>query len=763
MKKLILALFTIALFKNAISQCTTTNATSCICADGSNDCDLLPDITISWQGILYYAGGPDEYPQVCNPPCGGNDGRLRITGSTPNIGLGPLTVRGTNYFVCGTDTFQSATTPGNCPDGSIPRQLIKQRIYHKNGNTMTFYDRWAGAMTYHPGHGHNHVDDWGVFTLRINNGDPNPLNWPIVGTGAKLGFCLMDYGQCGTGPSSTYYGHCRDNNTVYGQGNILINSNFPNWGLGGGSYGCSVVEQGISSGWTDVYSKYLDGMWINLPPDLCNGEYWIVVEVDPLNFFLESDETNNYTAVPFTLTQQNPPGNPVAYITSNRAPQICVGDNITLTANAGISYLWSNGATTQSITVNQPGSYTVTVNSYCGTTTSQPFVVTQLPQPSLPIVQNDTICAGQSAILTATGSGTINWYNTNGTLLHTGNTFVTPTLNATTNYIVQNVESYASTTYIGPTSNTIGIGTYNNGQYLIFNASQPIKIVSVLVYADVAGVRNIELRSSTGTVLQSTSVNIPAGQSRVTLNFNVPIGNNYQLALTAGGNLFRNSSGVAYPYSLNGIASIIGSSSGSSFYYYFYDWEIEYNISNCTSLNAIATAYISTPTGSIIGLNNVYDLATFTGGVTMMGIPPGGTFSGPGVGGNVFDPATAGVGTHTITYTFTDSTGCSGSVSQQVTVISTVGIFDLYDFSSAISIFPNPAKENVNIEFEIPGKADVLVELKDILGKTIYSSKENGVNTKYKHTINTSSFEKGVYFVTVYISGKPHTKRLVIE
>ena len=114
------------------------------------------------------------------------------------------------------------------------------------------------------------------MTLRIQTADPNPLNWPIVGDGAKIGFCLMDYGTCGT-PGSTYDGHCRDDNTMYLSGNTLLNVDFPNWNLGGGNYNCSVTEQGISSGWTDVYGKHLDGMWINLPKNICNGDYWIVM------------------------------------------------------------------------------------------------------------------------------------------------------------------------------------------------------------------------------------------------------------------------------------------------------------------------------------------------------------------------------------------------------------------------------------------------------------------------------------------------------
>jgi hypothetical protein len=41
--------------------------------------------------------------------------------------------------------------------------------------------------------------------------------------------------------------------------------------------------------------------------------------------------------------------------------------------------------------------------------------------------------------------------------------------------------------------------------------------------------------------------------------------------------------------------------------------------------------------------------------------PPGGTLIGPGVSGLYFDPEIAGVGTHLITYVYSDQTGCHGS------------------------------------------------------------------------------------------------------
>ncbi len=240
------------------------------------DCDLLPDIQIGHPpfydlGATY---GVIEYSQTGH---GVDNGRLKVSVSTPNPGFGPLEIHTTNVFVCGTDTFVG-TAPSICPDGiSYPRILINQRIYHKNANNMTYYDRAAGTMTYHPTHSHMHVDNWGNYTLRTRDTtELNPLNWPILGFGTKLAFCVMDYGTC-----SGWANHCLDT-----AGNSLNNnSDFPNYGLGGGYYNCSSVVQGISAGYLDIYWTSLDGMWIDIPPGTCNGDYWIVTEVDPNQIF----------------------------------------------------------------------------------------------------------------------------------------------------------------------------------------------------------------------------------------------------------------------------------------------------------------------------------------------------------------------------------------------------------------------------------------------------------------------------------------------
>ncbi len=48
--------------------------------------------------------------------------------------------------------------------------------------------------------------------------------------------------------------------------------------------------------------------------------------------------------------------------------------------------------------------------------------------------------------------------------------------------------------------------------------------------------------------------------------------------------------------------------------------------------------------------------------------PAGGTYSGLGVSNNMFNPSVAGVGTHTITYTYTDNFGCTNSATFTIVV-----------------------------------------------------------------------------------------------
>lgn len=101
---------------------------------------------------------------------------------------------------------------------------------------------------------------------------------------------------------------------------------------------------------------------------------------------------------------------PQASFTGNDS--ICAGQStvIDVTALAGSTYSWSNGATTSSITVSPASTeiFTVTVsNNSCSEIKTIQVNVT--PMPGVTITGNDTICEGQSATLTANATGAVNY------------------------------------------------------------------------------------------------------------------------------------------------------------------------------------------------------------------------------------------------------------------------------------------------------------------------------------------------------------------
>ena len=206
----------------------------------------------------------------------------------------------------------------------------------------------------------------------------------------------------------------------------------------------------------------------------------------------------------------------------------------------------------------------------------------QILSPKITSTVGDTsFCGALPHNLKAFSSDQIRWYSnpTGGLPLDTGSVFQTNPLNQTTTYYAQ-AFSGVNLPKIGAVYNSIGQGGYytaNTYHYLIFDAQSSFDLKSVLVFANTSGNRVIQLRNSQGTVLLSKIVNIPQGESRVSLNWTIPQGQSLQLGTNGGNanNLFRNSSGASYPYSVDGVATITGNSAGNpAFYYYFYDWEI---------------------------------------------------------------------------------------------------------------------------------------------------------------------------------------------
>ncbi|MGA2297797.1 MAG: peptidoglycan DD-metalloendopeptidase family protein [FCB group bacterium] len=178
---------------------------------------------------------------------------------------------------------------------------------------------------------------------------------------------------------------------------------------------------------------------------------------------------------------------PIATITSNGSTSLCQGDSVTLTASVGNSYLWNNGATTQSIVVKNSGSYSVTVTNANGcSATSSPTIVTMSQAPIATITPGGptTFCQGDSVLLTSSLANSYLWSNgatsQNIIVKTSGNYYVKVTnangcsANSSTTTVTVNTLPIATITLSGSTTFCRGdsvtltvdiIGTYlwNNG------------------------------------------------------------------------------------------------------------------------------------------------------------------------------------------------------------------------------------------------------------------------------------------------------------
>ena len=204
-----------------------------------------------------------------------------------------------------------------------------------------------------------------------------------------------------------------------------------------------------------MYGEWLDEQWINIDPNLCNGNYWIVGIADPNNYYLEENDDNNYTAIPVTLYLQNESSTSTINVTGD--VEICEGDDIELTANYGDSYLWNTGETTQSIMVSESGNYSVTVqNSNCSFVYGSAETNVSEVSVDAPSIENpiSTSCLGE-ALSIELNVEDANWYNEDQELVYTGNTYYLPVLEEDVHLYASQIAQDTESDNVGQTSTKV--------------------------------------------------------------------------------------------------------------------------------------------------------------------------------------------------------------------------------------------------------------------------------------------------------------------
>jgi hypothetical protein len=107
--------------------------------------------------------------------------------------------------------------------------------------------------------------------------------------------------------------------------------------------------------------------------------------------------------------------NPIATITPGGITTFCEGGSVMLSANSASTYLWSNGATTQNISVSNSSINTVNITDSKGCSAkSLPInvIVNSLPQfPTISIVGPGKFCLGDSIRLSSSIAANYLWNN----------------------------------------------------------------------------------------------------------------------------------------------------------------------------------------------------------------------------------------------------------------------------------------------------------------------------------------------------------------
>jgi Leucine-rich repeat (LRR) protein len=165
------------------------------------------------------------------------------------------------------------------------------------------------------------------------------------------------------------------------------------------------------------------------------------------------------------------------------------------------------------------------------------------------------------------------------------------------------------------------------------------------------------------------------------------------------------------------------------------------------------------PKAEFTGLDTIYCLGDPS--VNLTGIPPGGTFSGPGINNNIFTPGDAGEGTHTIVYSYEYLNNCVSADTQKVTVEICAGIISPEHIRS-IKIYPNPGRGIFNITIEISQIEDIKLQIINSLGQPLHVEELKLAKGTYTGQFDLREYPAGVYYLQILSNKDIVNKNLII-
>ncbi len=474
-------------------------------------------------------------------------------------------------------------------------------------------------------------------------------------------------------------------------------------------------------------------------------------------------------------------------ITTQPAPvTVCVGTNatiaVTTNTTAGLTYQWQvntgsgftninngpvyNGVTTQALLVLNSSigysgyQYRCIINDGCTNILSNAAILTVNPLPVI-TVNSATLCTGGSAVLNATGGVTYLW-NTGAT---TQNIAVTPTIN--TVYSVTGTNAFACSANASSTVTVISSKTISgnvtssigavSGNVILYKYKPMLSKWDSVAFAPFSSIYSFGVMDSSSYVIKA-----------------VPTATNVQITYGTSAISWKGATTLTH-----------GCSSNST-----------------QNITVIPLTPVTGGTGLLSGTiregQGFGQKPNSTSGVLSPGQPIKGIIvkGGKNPGGSMFaQTVTAADGTYTLSGLPNNAVGQSYFILVDIPGLDTnqtyhkiivandqytnldftvdsakinptlpVGIDAVNAFGDQLKLYPNPAKNKVNLEYSLSVQSTVHIEILDIVGRSVKVILPDTQQNPDRYLLSSSldELKPGIYFIKIKINTAETLYKLIV-
>ncbi len=493
---------------------------------------------------------------------------------------------------------------------------------------------------------------------------------------------------------------------------------------------------------------------------------------------------------PNPITIYAPPTTP--FISPASPIQICSGTQevqLSVSPQSGVNYAWFKdgsiavGNNQPNYLANTEAAYSVELSNSCGTISSNPVFVEEVSLPNQILIHappDTSICLGDTVVLMADSLTNINYqWKLDNVNIGTDTCILTAIDSGVYSLEISNAcgsMMAANITEIiimgqAPTVPIIQTSVSPivcSGDSLILSVNSPqadnynwtkdgialgINNDSIIVYD--AGLYEVTVSNTCGSALSLNQIN-------VSLNYppTIPVITAHSLTDFCQGDSLKLSvnqqTAVDYFWEKDGLSY----AANSHEVWVYHSGNYTVSLSNSCGITASQDTITVTvhPLPVVSYAQNPAVVCYNWGLVSLSGESPnGGIFSGNGVTNNEINTLIAGVGSHIITYEYTDGQGCSNSDTSLIQIDNCTDMDNA--FNEQLSIYPNPASTSFTIETkEI--QEDTELWIYNVYGSLVYYKHYAVFN---KESFSTTAFAKASYYIQLKNKELNIIKTMIIE